>query len=130
VVVELRGVERKLAEGLSWCGEGWGELPTTASGSPEWRKGRGGGFWGSGVRGKGKGGEWVEYYLLVLLDRRGREEEQARARDTAGGEVAAGRSSGGHGARGRGQQRREAGPGKGEGDAWSPPEQEVAPGRS
>jgi hypothetical protein len=39
VVVELHRVERKLAEGLSWCGEGWGELPTTASGSPEWRKG-------------------------------------------------------------------------------------------
>jgi hypothetical protein len=82
VVVELHGVERKLAEGLSWCGEGWGELPTTASGLPEWRKGGGGGFRGSGVCGKGKGGEWVEYYLLVLLGRRGREEEEARARDT------------------------------------------------
>jgi hypothetical protein len=40
-------------------------------------------FRGSAVRGKGKGGEWVEYYLLVLLGRRGREEEQARAQDTA-----------------------------------------------
>jgi hypothetical protein len=39
VVVELLGVEKKLAEGLSWWGEGWGELPTTASGLPEWRKG-------------------------------------------------------------------------------------------
>jgi hypothetical protein len=44
-----------------------------------------------------------------------------------GSEMAAGRSSGGRGTRGRGQQGR---PGKGEGDAWSPPEQEVALGRS
>jgi hypothetical protein len=83
VVVELHGVKRKLAEGLSWCGEGWGELPTTASGSPEWRKGAAVVFGARGVRGKGKGGEWVEYYLLVLLGRRGREKEQARARGTA-----------------------------------------------
>jgi hypothetical protein len=47
-----------------------------------------------------------------------------------GGEVAAGSSSGGRGARGKGQRGRGTGPGKGESDAWSPPEQEVAPGRS
>jgi hypothetical protein len=47
-----------------------------------------------------------------------------------GGEVVAGSTSGGRGARRRGQHGREAGPGKGEGDAWSPPEREVAPGRS
>jgi hypothetical protein len=82
VVVELHGVKRKLVEGLSWCGEGWGELPTTASGSPEWRKGAAVVFEARGARGKGKGGEWVEYYLLVLLGRRGKEEEQAQARDT------------------------------------------------
>jgi hypothetical protein len=40
-------------------------------------------FGARGVRGKGKGGEWVEYYLLVLLGRRGSEEEQAWARDSA-----------------------------------------------
>jgi hypothetical protein len=34
-------------------------------------------------------------------------------------------SSGGRGIRGGGQQGRGAGPGKGESDAWSPPEQEV-----
>jgi hypothetical protein len=39
-------------------------------------------------------------------------------------------SSGGRGIRGGGQQGRGAGPGKGESDAWSPPEQEVVPGRS
>jgi hypothetical protein len=39
-------------------------------------------------------------------------------------------SSGGRGIRGGGQQGRGAGPGKGESDAWSPPEQEVALGRS
>jgi hypothetical protein len=46
------------------------------------------------------------------------------------GEVAAGRRSGWRGMRGKGQQGREAGPRKGETDAWSVPEQEVAPGRS
>jgi hypothetical protein len=45
-----------------------------------------------------------------------------------GGEVAAGRSSGGRGTCGRGQQGRGAGPRKGEGDAWSGQELEVAPG--
>jgi hypothetical protein len=40
-------------------------------------------FGARGVCGKEKGREWVEYYLQVLLGRRGREEEQARARDTA-----------------------------------------------
>jgi hypothetical protein len=39
-------------------------------------------------------------------------------------------SSGGRGTRGGGQQGRGAGPGKGKSDAWSPPEQEVALGRS
>jgi hypothetical protein len=47
-----------------------------------------------------------------------------------GDKVAAGRSSGGRGARGKGQQGRGAGSGKGKGDAWSTPEQEVAPRRS
>jgi hypothetical protein len=47
-----------------------------------------------------------------------------------GGKLAAGRSFGGRGTRGRGQQGRGAGSGKGEGDAWSPLEQEVAPGRT
>jgi hypothetical protein len=37
-------------------------------------EGGGDGFRGSGVRSKGKGGEWVEYSLLVLLGRREREE--------------------------------------------------------
>jgi hypothetical protein len=39
------------------------------------------GAWG--VRGKGKGGKWIGCCLLVLLGRRGREEEQAPARDTS-----------------------------------------------
>jgi hypothetical protein len=47
-----------------------------------------------------------------------------------GGEVAAERRPGWRGVRGKGQQGREAGPRKGETDAWSLPEQEVAPGRS
>jgi hypothetical protein len=46
------------------------------------------------------------------------------------GEVAAGRRSGWRGARGKGQRGIEAGPGKGESDAWGLPEQEVAPRRS
>jgi hypothetical protein len=54
-----------------------------ASGSPEWKKEAAVVFGARGVRGKEKGREWVEYYLLVLLGRRGREEEQARAWDTA-----------------------------------------------
>jgi hypothetical protein len=36
-----------------------------------------------GVHGKEKGWKWVKCCLLVLLGRRGREEEQALARDTA-----------------------------------------------
>jgi hypothetical protein len=35
------------------------------------------------VRGVQRRGKWVECYLLVLLGRRGREKEQARARDMA-----------------------------------------------
>jgi hypothetical protein len=40
-------------------------------------------FGARGVHGKEKGWKRIEYDLLVLLGRSGREEEQARARDTA-----------------------------------------------
>jgi hypothetical protein len=36
-----------------------------------------------GARGKEKRGKWIECGLLVLLGSRGKEEEHARARDTA-----------------------------------------------
>jgi hypothetical protein len=35
------------------------------------------------VRGKGMEGKWIECCLLVLLGKRGREKEQAWARDSA-----------------------------------------------
>jgi hypothetical protein len=75
-------------------------------------------------------GKWVECYLLGLLGRRGREKEQARVRNMA---AARWRPAGAlvavalveEDSRGGEQDR-----GKGEGDAWSLPEQKVAPGSS
>jgi hypothetical protein len=49
---------------------------------PEWRKEAAVEFEARGVHGKEKGWKRIEYKLLVLLGRRGREEEQARGRDT------------------------------------------------
>jgi hypothetical protein len=43
------------------------------SGSPEWRKRAAVAFGARGARGKGKEGKWIEFGLLVLLRRRGRE---------------------------------------------------------
>jgi hypothetical protein len=40
-------------------------------------------FGARGARGKGKRGKWIECGLLVVLGRRGKEEEQTWARDTA-----------------------------------------------
>jgi hypothetical protein len=58
------------------------QLPTAASGLPEWRKGAAVVF-GLRVRtARKKRWKWVKCHLLVLLGRRGREEEQTRARDT------------------------------------------------
>jgi hypothetical protein len=54
-----------------------------ASGSPAWRQSGGGVPGARGVRGVQGRGKWIEYYLLVLLGRRGREKEQARVRNTA-----------------------------------------------
>jgi hypothetical protein len=56
VVVELHGVERKLAEGLSWCGEGWVSCPRW----PVGRRSGGGGVavvsgLGCARQGKGRG---------------------------------------------------------------------------
>jgi hypothetical protein len=68
---------------LSWCGKDCGGLPTATSGFPEWRKEAAVEFEARGVRGKEKGWKRIEYDLLVLLGRRGREEEQARVRDKA-----------------------------------------------
>jgi hypothetical protein len=55
--------------------EDYGRLPTAASGLPEWRKEAAVEFEARGVRGQEKGWKRIEYELLVLLGRRGREEE-------------------------------------------------------
>jgi hypothetical protein len=56
--------------------------PTANRESPEWRKGAAVVLGAPGARGKEKRGKWIECGLLVLLGSRGKEEEQARARDT------------------------------------------------
>jgi hypothetical protein len=93
-------------------------------------EGGGGGVRGSGCAWQGKR-EGMGSVLPAGAAGQKREGQRASmSTGHGGGEVAVGNSSGGRGARGKGQQRRGAGPGKGESDAWSPLENEVAPGRS
>jgi hypothetical protein len=102
--------------------------PTANRESPEWRKGAAVVLGAPGALGKEKRGKWIECGLLVLLGSRGKEEEQARARDTAAtrwrpgaarvGVARAGKArGGGKPGRGRGERRvvvRAAGGGAGE----------------
>jgi hypothetical protein len=58
---------------LLWTKCSWRQRPMADSGSPEWRKRAAVAFGARGARGKGKEGKWIEFGLLVLLGRRGRE---------------------------------------------------------
>jgi hypothetical protein len=95
-------------------GGGW-RRPTANRESLEW-KGAAVVLGSPGARGKKKRGKWIECGLLVLLGSRGKEEEQARAWDTAmtrwrpgGARVGVARagkaSGGGKQGRGRGERR-------------------------
>jgi hypothetical protein len=57
--------------------------PTANEELPEWRKGAVVVLGALGTRGKEKRGKWIECGLLVLLGSSGKEEEQARVRNTA-----------------------------------------------
>jgi hypothetical protein len=57
--------------------------PTASRESPEGRKEAAVVFGDPVARGKKNRGKWIECSLLVLLDNRGKEEEQARARNMA-----------------------------------------------
>jgi hypothetical protein len=56
--------------------------PTASRKSPEWRKEAAVLFGAPVARGKANRGKWIECGLLVLLGNRGKEEEQARVRNT------------------------------------------------